>query len=175
MSNPLIAAVGGRVPQVDPAAFVAVNATVVGAVTLAAGSSVWYGAVLRGDAESIAVGPETNIQDNCTVHSDPDFPTVIGARVSVGHNAVLHGCTIEDDVLVGMNSTVLNGAHIGAGALIAAGAVVPQGMRVPPGVLVAGVPGRIRRELTEEERAGIKANGVGYRFLAQAHGEITPL
>ncbi|GCE00534.1 gamma carbonic anhydrase family protein [Embleya hyalina] len=175
MSNPLIAAVGGLVPQVDPTAFVAVNATVVGAVTLAAGSNVWYGAVLRGDAESIAVGPETNIQDNCTVHSDPDFPTVIGARVSVGHNAVLHGCTIEDDVLIGMNSTVLNGAHIGAGALIAAGAVVPQGMRVPPGVLVAGVPGRIRRELTEEERAGIKANGAGYLFLARAHGEIAPL
>ncbi|MFI6586234.1 gamma carbonic anhydrase family protein [Embleya sp. NPDC050493] len=173
MTNPLIAAVGGHEPQIDPAAFVAANATVVGAVTLAAGASIWYGAVLRGDAESIAVGPDTNIQDNCTVHSDPDFPTVIGARVSVGHNAVLHGCTIEDDVLVGMNSTVLNGAHIGAGALIAAGAVVPQGMRVPPGVLVAGVPGRIKRELTEDERAGIKANGAGYRFLARAHDEIT--
>ncbi|MFF7246920.1 gamma carbonic anhydrase family protein [Embleya sp. NPDC008237] len=173
MTNPLIAAVGGHEPQIDPAAFVAANATVVGAVSLAAGASIWYGAVLRGDAESIAVGPDTNIQDNCTVHSDPDFPTVIGARVSVGHNAVLHGCTIEDDVLVGMNSTVLNGAHIGAGALIAAGAVVPQGMRVPPGVLVAGVPGRIKRELTEDERAGIKANGAGYQFLARAHDEIT--
>lgn len=174
MTNPLIAAVGDREPQIDPGAFVALNATVVGAVTLAAGASVWYGAVLRGDAESIVVGPDTNVQDNCTVHSDPEFPTVIGARVSVGHNAVLHGCTIEDDVLVGMNSTVLNGAHIGAGALVAAGAVVQQGMRVPPGVLVAGVPATIKRELTEDERAGIKVNGAGYRFLAQAHGEITP-
>ncbi|MGW1991756.1 gamma carbonic anhydrase family protein [Embleya sp. NPDC001921] len=174
MTNPLIAAVGDREPQIDPGAFVALNATVIGAVTLAAGASVWYGAVLRGDAESIVVGPDTNIQDNCTVHSDPEFPTAIGARVSVGHNAVLHGCTIEDDVLVGMNSTVLNGAHIGAGALVAAGAVVPQGMRVPPGVLVAGVPAKIKRELTEDERAGIKVNGAGYLFLARAHGEITP-
>ncbi|WP_331766513.1 gamma carbonic anhydrase family protein [Embleya sp. NBC_00896] len=175
MPNPLIAAVANQVPQVDPAAFVAANAVVVGAVTLAAGSSVWYGAVLRGDADSITVGADTNIQDNCTVHSDLHFPTVIGERVSVGHNAVLHGCTVEDDVLVGMNATVLNGAHIGAGSLVAAGAVVTQGMRVPPGSLVAGVPAKVRRELTEDERSGIKANSTGYQFLAQAHAEITPV
>ncbi|MFD0273213.1 gamma carbonic anhydrase family protein [Kitasatospora sp. NPDC127111] len=175
MTEPLIAAVGGRVPAVDPTAFIAPNAVVVGAVTVAAGASVWYGAVIRGDAETIAVGAGSNIQDNCTLHADPGFPLVIGERISVGHNAVLHGCTIEDDVLVGMNSTVLNGARIGTGSLVAAGAVVPQGMEVPPGSLVAGVPAKVRRELTEEERAGIKSNGEGYRLLADGHRRIEPV
>ncbi|GAA2126712.1 gamma carbonic anhydrase family protein [Kitasatospora saccharophila] len=173
-AEPLIAAVGGLSPQVDPGAFVAPGAVVVGAVTVAAGASIWYGAVLRGDAERITVGPGTNVQDNCTVHADPTFPAVLGERISVGHNAVLHGCTIEDDVLVGMSATVLNGARIGAGSLVAAGAVVPQGMQVPPGSLVAGVPAKVKRELTEEERAGIRANGEGYRLLAAAHAKDVP-
>ncbi|MFD7451756.1 gamma carbonic anhydrase family protein [Kitasatospora sp. NPDC059827] len=172
MAEPLIATVGGKVPAVDPGAFLAPNAVVVGDVSVAAGASVWYGAVLRGDAESIAVGAGSNIQDNCTLHADPGFPLVVGERVSVGHNAVLHGCTVEDDVLVGMNATVLNGARIGGGSLVAAGAVVTQGMDVPPGSLVAGVPAKVRRELTEEERAGIKANGEGYLLLAEAHREV---
>ncbi|MEU6237064.1 gamma carbonic anhydrase family protein [Kitasatospora sp. NPDC047058] len=175
MAEPLIAAVGGRVPAVDPTAFVAPTAVVIGSVTVAAGASVWYGAVIRGDAEAITVGAGTNIQDNCTLHADPGFPLVIGERISVGHNAVLHGCTVEDDVLVGMNSTVLNGARIGTGSLVAAGAVVPQGMVVPPGSLVAGVPAKVRRELTEEERAGIRSNGEGYRLLADAHRGIEPV
>lgn len=174
MAEPLIAAVGGLHPQVDPDAFVAPGAVVVGAVTVAAGASVWYGAVLRGDAERISVGALTNIQDNCTVHADPSFPAVLGERVSVGHNAVLHGCTVEDDVLIGMSATVLNGARIGAGSLVAAGAVVPQGMQVPPGSLVAGVPAKVKRELTEEERAGIRANGEGYQLLAAAHARDVP-
>ncbi|MGW6916110.1 gamma carbonic anhydrase family protein [Kitasatospora sp. NPDC054939] len=175
MAEPLIASVAGRVPAVDPTAFVAPNAVVVGDVTVAAGAGIWYGAVLRGDAESITVGAGSNIQDNCTLHADPGFPLRVGERISVGHNAVLHGCTVEDDVLVGMNATVLNGAVIGSGSLIAAGAVVPQGMVVPPGSLVAGVPGKVRRELTEEEKAGIKANGEGYLLLADAHRGIEPL
>ncbi|MEV4616174.1 gamma carbonic anhydrase family protein [Kitasatospora sp. NPDC049258] len=174
MAEPLIVAVAGRTPEVDPAAFVAPNAVVVGSVTVAAGASIWYGAVLRGDAEAITVGPDTNIQDNCTVHSDPAFPAVLGARITVGHNAVLHGCVVEDDVLVGMSATVLNGARIGAGSLVAAGAVVPQGMQVPPGSLVAGVPAKVRRELTEEERSGIKANAEGYLLLAEAHRGTAP-
>ncbi|GAA2156996.1 gamma carbonic anhydrase family protein [Kitasatospora kazusensis] len=172
MAEPFIAAVAGRVPDVHPTAFVAPNAVVVGSVRLAERASVWYGAVLRGDAETIAVGPGSNIQDNCTLHSDPGFPLVVGERVTVGHNAVLHGCVIEDDVLVGMGAVVLNGARVGTGSLVAAGAVVPQGMQVPPGSLVAGVPGKVRRELTEEERAGIKANGEGYLMLARAHAEL---
>ncbi|MCU7825527.1 gamma carbonic anhydrase family protein [Kitasatospora sp. DSM 101779] len=169
MAEPLIAAVAGRVPAVDPSAFVAPNAVVVGAVTVAARAGIWYGAVLRGDAETITVGADTNIQDNCTLHADPGFPLRLGERISVGHNAVLHGCTVEDDVLVGMGATVLNGARIGAGSLIAAGAVVTQGSEVPPGSLVAGVPATVRRPLTDEERAGIRANAEGYLLLADAH------
>ncbi|MBO1416113.1 gamma carbonic anhydrase family protein [Streptomyces sp. FH025] len=172
MAEPLIATVGGKVPVVDPSAFLAPNAVVVGDVSVGAGASVWYGAVLRGDAESISVGAGSNIQDNCTLHADPGFPLVVGERISVGHNAVLHGCTVEDGSLVGMNATVLNGARIGAGSLVAAGAVVPQGMAVPPGSLVAGVPAKVRRELTAEERAGIEANGEGYLLLAEAHRAV---
>ncbi|MER8187370.1 gamma carbonic anhydrase family protein [Kitasatospora sp. NPDC094015] len=173
MAEPLIVTVAGRTPEVDPGAFVAPNAVLAGEVRLAAGASVWYGAVLRGDVELISIGPDTNVQDNCTVHSDSSFPAVLGARITVGHNAVLHGCVVEDDVLVGMGATVLNGARIGAGSLIAAGAVVPQGMQVPPGSLVAGVPAKVRRELTEEERGRVKANAEGYLVLAEAHRAAT--
>lgn len=173
--RPVIAGVGGREPKLDEDAYAAPTSVVVGAVTLEAGSSVWYGAVLRGDCDLITVGDGSNIQDNCTVHADPGFPTHIGAGVSVGHNAVLHGCTVEDEVLVGMSATVLNGARIGSGSLIAAHALVPQGMQVPPGSLVAGVPAKIKRELTDEEREGIKANAAMYRHLARTHrDEVTP-
>ncbi|MFC9324365.1 gamma carbonic anhydrase family protein [Kitasatospora sp. NPDC057015] len=175
MAEPLIAAVAGLTPALDPSVFVAPGAVVVGAVTVAADVSIWYGAVLRGDSGPITVGAGTNIQDNCTLHADPGFPLLLGERISVGHNAVLHGCTVEDDVLVGMGASVLNGARIGAGSLVAAGAVVPQGMVVPPGSLVAGVPAKVRRELREDERAGISANGEGYRLLADAHRGIEPL
>ncbi|MFI9823468.1 gamma carbonic anhydrase family protein [Streptomyces sp. NPDC052013] len=165
----LITGIGGREPKVDPGAFVAPTASVIGDVTLEAGASVWYGAVLRGDVESISVGADANVQDNCTVHADPGFPVRIGARVSVGHNAVVHGATVEDDCLVGMGATVLNGAVIGAGSLVAAQALVPQGMVVPPGSLVAGVPAKVRRELSEEERQGVTLNGTMYAELAKVH------
>ncbi|WP_335935451.1 gamma carbonic anhydrase family protein [Streptomyces sp. PTD5-9] len=165
----LVTGVGGREPEVDADAFTAPTSVVVGEVTLEAGSSVWYHAVLRADCGPIVVGAESNIQDNCSVHTDPGFPVTVGERVSVGHNAVLHGCTVEDDVLVGMGATVLNGARIGAGSLVAAQALVPQGMQVPPGSLVAGVPAKVRRQLTEEEREGIRFNAAGYVELAKAH------
>ncbi|WP_431964582.1 gamma carbonic anhydrase family protein [Actinacidiphila sp. bgisy160] len=165
----LIADVAGRTPRLDPAAFTAPTSVVLGDVTMAAGASVWYHAVLRGDCESISVGAGSNIQDNSTVHADPGFPAVIGAGVTVGHNAVLHGCVVEDDVLVGMGATVLNGAHIGTGSLVAAGALVPQGMRVPPGSLVAGVPAKVRRGLTSEEREMVRINAEHYVGLADAH------
>ncbi|MEV8592143.1 gamma carbonic anhydrase family protein [Streptomyces sp. NPDC052012] len=167
----LITGIGGREPKVDPGAFVAPTASVIGDVTLEAGASVWYGAVLRGDVESISVGADANVQDNCTVHADPGFPVRIGARVSVGHNAVVHGATVEDDCLVGMGATVLNGAVIGAGSLVAAQALVPQGMVVPPGSLVAGVPAKVRRELSEEERQGVTLNGTMYAELGKLHRE----
>ncbi|MEU2164806.1 gamma carbonic anhydrase family protein [Streptomyces chengbuensis] len=165
----LISGVGGKEPQISPEAFTAPTSVVIGEVTMAAGASVWYHTVLRADCGPIVLGADSNVQDNCTVHVDPGFPVTVGERVSVGHNAVLHGCTVEDDVLVGMGATVLNGAHIGAGSLVAAQALVPQGMRVPPGSLVAGVPAKVKRELTDEEREGIKLNAAMYLELVKSH------
>ncbi|MFE6281511.1 gamma carbonic anhydrase family protein [Streptomyces sp. NPDC057877] len=165
----LITGIGGKEPKVDAEAFVAPTASVIGDVTLHAGASVWYGAVLRGDVERISVGANSNVQDNCTLHADPGFPVTVGERVSIGHNAVVHGATVEDDCLIGMGATVLNGAVIGAGSLVAAQALVPQGMRVPPGSLVAGVPAKVKRELTEEEREGVSLNGTMYAALAGEH------
>ncbi|MFF1418088.1 gamma carbonic anhydrase family protein [Streptomyces sp. NPDC058280] len=167
----LIRGVGGKEPRIDPTAFTAPTSVVVGEVTVAAGASVWYQSVLRADCGAIVLGADSNVQDNCTLHSDPGCPLTVGARVSVGHNAVLHGCTVEDEVLIGMGATVLNGAHIGAGSLVAAQSLVPQGMRVPPGSLVAGVPAKVKRELTEVERAGIRLNAAVYLDLAKAHRE----
>lgn len=165
----LITGIGDREPKVDEGAFVAPTSTVIGDVTLEAGASVWYGAVLRGDVERISVGADSNIQDNCTLHADPGFPVTIGERVSVGHNAVVHGATVEDDCLIGMGATVLNGAVIGTGSLVAAQALVPQGMQIPPGSLVAGVPAKVRRQLTEEEQQGVTLNGTHYAHLAKVH------
>lgn len=163
-----------KTPTIDDSAWIAPGATVIGDVKLGAEVGIWYGAVVRGDIESIAVGARSNIQDNCSLHADPGSPLRIGERVSVGHNATLHGCSIGEDVLVGMGSRVLNGAVIGEGSLIAAGAVVPEGMQVPAGSLVAGVPAKVRRELSDEERAGIQLNGSVYVDLAATHaaGEL---
>ncbi|QIY94437.1 gamma carbonic anhydrase family protein [Streptomyces sp. S1D4-11] len=165
----LIMGIGGKDPRVDPEAFTAPMSVVIGDVTLHAGASVWYGAVLRADFGPIVIGADSNIQDNCTLHVDPGFPITVGERVSVGHNAVLHGATVEDDCLIGMGATVLNGAVIGAGSLVAAQALVPQGMQVPPGSLVAGVPAKVKRPLTEEERQGLTLNGTFYADLAKTH------
>ncbi|MER6272979.1 gamma carbonic anhydrase family protein [Streptomyces sp900105755] len=165
----LIVAIGGREPKVGADVFVAPTASVIGDVTLEAGASVWYGAVVRGDVERITVGAQSNVQDNVTLHADPGFPVSVGERVSIGHNAVVHGATVEDDCLIGMGATVLNGAVIGAGSLVAAQALVPQGMVVPPGSLVAGVPAKVRRELSREEREGVALNGTFYAELAAAH------
>lgn len=167
----LIAGVGGKDPKVDPEAFTAPTSVLLGGVTLRPGASVWYGAVLRAEFEPIVVGAGSNVQDNCTLHVDLGFPISIGERVSIGHNAVVHGATVEDDCLIGMGATVLNGAVIGAGSLVAAQALVPQGMRVPPGSLVAGVPAKVKRELTKEEREGIALNAAVYVELAQTHRE----
>src|SRR4051794_19176750 len=168
----LIVGIGGKEPRIDSEAFVAPTASVIGDVSLHSGTSVWYGAVLRGDVEGIEVGAHSNVQDNCTLHADPGFPVTVGERVSIGHNAVVHGATVEDDCLIGMGATVLNGAVIGAGSLVAAQALVPQGMRGPPGSLVAGVPAKGRRELRAEERQGVTLNGTLYADLAKAHREV---
>ncbi|WP_374009378.1 gamma carbonic anhydrase family protein [Leifsonia sp. LS-T14] len=166
---------GGRSPQLSAEAWVAPGATVVGDVTLEAGASVWYGAVVRADNAPIRVGRDSNIQDNVSAHVDPEFPLTVGARVSVGHNAVLHGCTIEDDVLVGMSATIMNGAHVGSGSLIAAGALVTQGTVIPPRSLVAGVPAKVRREVTDDEFAGIARNAAVYLSKTAEHRQATPL
>ena len=169
--------VANATPSVDVSAWVAADATLVGAVTVGPRSSVFYGCVVRADADAITIGARTNIQDGCVVHADPDLPVVIGSGVSVGHRAVLHGCTVEDDVLIGMGAIVLNGAHVGTGSLIAAGAVVLEGTRIPANSLVAGVPAKVRRETTEGERAGIVNNAVDYLeyALTNAQGEAATL
>mgnify|MGYP005819487127 CR=1 FL=1 len=169
MPEPLILSIAGHTPQRDPGSWVAPNATLVGQVVLADAASVWYGAILRAEAESIEIGAGSNIQDGVTIHVDPGFPVSVGAGVTVGHNAVLHGCTIEDDCLIGMGAVVLNGATIGAGSLIAAGAVVSQGAVIPPGHMVAGVPAKVRRELGDDERAGIRTNALLYQELVKVH------
>ncbi|MFF4548805.1 gamma carbonic anhydrase family protein [Streptomyces sp. NPDC001435] len=168
----LIVGMGGKDPEIDPEAFVAPTACVIGDVVLDRGASVWYGAVVRGDTERITVGASANVQDNVTLHADPGFPVTVGERVSIGHNAVVHGATVGDDCLIGMGATVLNGAVIGAGSLVAAQALVPQGMVVPPGSLVAGVPAKVKRELTAEEREGVTLNGTLYADLAKAHQNV---
>lgn len=165
----LIVPLPGSTPSVPASAWVAPNATLVGAVTLAENSSVFYGAVLRADVDSITLGTGSNIQDNVVVHCDSGKPTIIGANVSVGHAAVLHGCTVEDGSLIGMGATVLGNAVIGAGSLVAAGAVVLEGTIVPPGSLVAGVPAKVRRELTVEERTGIRENAERYLAYREVH------
>ena len=169
----LILAFNGHTPQIDAAAFVAPNATLIGQVSVDADASVFYGAVLRADTDAIFIGAGSNIQDNVSVHCDAGLPMTLGARVSVGHSAVLHGCTIEDDCLIGMGATVLNGALIGAGSLVAAGAVVLEGTVVPPGSLVAGVPARVRRQLSDDERAGVTANAVHYVALSAQHAAMS--
>ncbi|MER5528704.1 gamma carbonic anhydrase family protein [Streptomyces sp. NPDC002677] len=165
----LIVGIGGREPKIEDDVFVAPTASVIGDVTLKAGASVWYGAVVRGDVEKITVGAQANVQDNVTLHADPGFPVSVGERVSIGHNAVVHGATVGDDCLIGMGATVLNGAVIGAGSLVAAQALVPQGMVVPAGSLVAGVPAKVKRSLSEEELQGVTLNGTLYAELAKAH------
>ena len=136
---------------------------------LAARVSVWYSATLRAEAEPIEIGVGTNVQDGVTIHVDPEYPVSVGAGVSIGHNAVLHGCTVEDGALIGMGAIVLNGAVIGTGSLVAAGAVIPQGVVIPPRSLVAGVPGRVRRELSDTEIAGNGTNAVVYERLMELH------
>jgi len=169
-----ILSVSGRTPDIDPTAFVAAGARIIGAVTLAEGASVWYNAVLRGDSDSISVGEGSNLQDNVTVHVDAGHPVQIGRDVSVGHNAVVHGCTIGDGSLIGMGSVVLSGAVIGEGCLVAGGAVVLEGSVIPSGSLVAGVPAKVRRELTDDERAGIQRNAGTYRAHLGAHAAAEP-
>ena len=156
-------------PKVAEDAFIAPTACVVGDVEFGPRSSLWYGAVARGDTSSITIGADSNIQDCSTLHSDPHFPLTIGDRVSVGHSVVLHGATVHDDVLIGMGAVVMNGCDIGSWSIVAAGAVLTQGTVVPEGSLVAGVPAKVLREATEKDRAQIAANATSYTDRLDVH------
>lgn len=160
-------------PIADASAWTAPTSTVVGRVRLHADSSVWYGAVLRAEHEPIIIGSGTNVQDGVVAHTDPDFPLTVGKDVSIGHNAVLHGCTIGDGSLIGMGAVVMNGAVIGNQCLIAAGALVPEGVQIPAHSLVAGVPAKIRRKLRDDEIDHCIRNAGQYRELAKQHREAS--
>ncbi|MCS3441365.1 gamma carbonic anhydrase family protein [Microbacterium phyllosphaerae] len=170
-----VLALPGKTPSIAEDTFVADGARIIGEVSLAAGASVWYNAVLRGDSAAIVIGEASNVQDNVSLHVDAGHPVVVGAKVSIGHNAVVHGCTIGDGSLVGMGAVILSGAVIGAGCLIAGGAVVLGGTEVPDGSLVAGVPAKVRRMLSDEERAGLIANADIYLGHLRTHAEATPI
>lgn len=157
-----------RTPRIHPEARIAANATLVGKVSVGPAASIWYGAVLRGDECSIRLGAGSNVQDQAVVHGDPDFPTVIGRDVTVGHGAILHGCTIEDGCLIGMGAILLNGCVIGAGSLIAAGALVTQNTVIPPGSLVMGSPAKAVRPLRPEEQESLPHSAQLYRELSAA-------
>jgi carbonic anhydrase/acetyltransferase-like protein (isoleucine patch superfamily) len=150
-------------------AFIASTAAVMGDVTLGAESSVWYGAVLRGDMAPIVIGAQTNIQDGGVVHVDEGVPCIVGNRVGVGHRVILHGCTVADDCLIAMGSILLNGVSVGPGSVVAAGAVVPEGMQVPPGSLVMGVPARIVRSVDAALANRAAATWKHYVEEARAH------
>ena len=152
----------GREPRIPDSAHVLPNVVIAGDVHLGERVGIYPGASLRAEEEQIAIGDDSNVQDSCSLHVDAGSPLTIGARVSIGHNAVVHGCTVEDDVLIGMHATVMNGAVVGSGSLIAAGALVTEGMVVPPNSLVAGVPGKVRRETTDAERDAIARNASAY-------------
>ena len=154
---------------IHPTAFVAPGAAIMGEVTVGADASVWYGAVLRGDMAPIVIGSQTNLQDGTIVHVDEGFPCTVGRRVGVGHRVILHGCTVEDECLIGMGAILLNGVRIGTGSVVAAGAVIPEGMQVPPRSLVMGVPGRIVRTVDAALAERIAFTWAHYVEQARAH------
>jgi len=167
-----ILTVDGFTPDIHPEAFVADGATVAGQVRLAAGVSVWFGCVLRSERSTISVGRDTNLQDLTVIHTDEGFPATIGDRVTVGHRAIIHGCTIDDDALIGMGAIILNGAHVGAGSVVGAGAVVREGQQVPAGTLAIGVPAKVREaELPPVPRRNV----AGYLALAELYRDATDL
>ena len=147
------------------------GAQVIGDVELGEDVSIWHGAVLRGDTDSITIGDNSNVQDNCVVHCTKGFPVVVKKNVSVGHGAVIHGCTLEDNVLIGMNATVLNGAHIGKNSIVGAGAVVSEGKEFPERSLILGVPAKVVKELSDEQVQSIQDNADNYVKLSKQYKE----
>lgn len=163
----MIYALDGVAPEIDPSAWVAPDANLIGRVVLDAGASVWFGVTVRGDNEEIRVGRGSNVQENCVLHTDIGFPLVIGPDCTIGHKAMLHGCIIGEGTLIGMGATILNGARIGKGCLIGACALVTEGKEIPDGSLVMGTPGKVIRTLDAEARARLLASAAGYRANAR--------
>ncbi len=162
----------GKTPIIGADVFIAPTAVVIGDVTIGDGSSIWYGTVLRGDMAPIRIGALTNIQDLTMVHTDYGHPAIVGDRVSVGHRAVVHGCRVEDEALVGIGAVVLNGAVVGKGSVVAAGSVVREGQQVPPGVLVAGIPAAVKREISDESAELFRLPYQNYIALAKTHRNL---
>ncbi len=158
--------------QIHPSVFLAQGAVVVGDVTLHAQSGVWFNATLRGDVEAIVLGPRSNIQEGCILHADPGFPAVIGADVTVGHGAVVHGARVGDNCIIGIRAVLLNGAVIGENSIVGAGALVTEGKVFPPGSLILGMPARVVRALTDEEIAGNRLSAARYVERAAAFGGV---
>ena len=164
-----VRSLGDRAPQIDATAYIADGAQLIGDVVLGSGASVWFNAVLRGDTERISVGAGSNVQDGAILHADPGFPCTVGTGVVTGHGAILHGCQIGDDCLIGMGAVVLNGAKIGPGSIVAAGAVVPEGKEFPPRTLIMGVPAKVVREATTQDLEQIAAGARHYQERARLH------
>jgi carbonic anhydrase/acetyltransferase-like protein (isoleucine patch superfamily) len=158
-----------RADQCHPTAFIAPGAMVLGDVTIGEESSVWFNAVVRGDCERIVIGRQTNVQDGCVLHADPGLPCTLGDRVTLGHGAIVHGATVEDDVMIGMRAVVMNGAKIGRGSIVAVGAIVLEEMHVPPGSVVMGTPAVVKREVTERDTARIQHAAEHYVEAAKAY------
>ena len=159
----MIYALDGIRPEIHPDTWVAPGAHVIGRVVLEEGASIWFGATLRGDNEEIRIGAGSNVQENCVFHTDMGYPLSVGRDCTIGHKAMLHGCTIGDGSLVGMGATILNGAVIGAGCLIGAGALIPEGKVIPDGSLVMGMPGKVVRDLDAAAQARLLASAAHYR------------
>lgn len=160
--------------SVAPSAFIAPNATVVGDVTIGEESSVWFGAVVRGDVERIEIGSQTNIQDLCVLHADQGFPCILGDRVTIGHAAIVHGASVGNDVLIGMRSVVMNGAEIGSGSIIGVGAVVTEGAKIPPHSIVLGIPGKVKRAANDADQALIHHAAAHYVAAAKSYAQSKP-
>jgi carbonic anhydrase/acetyltransferase-like protein (isoleucine patch superfamily) len=165
----------GKRPHLGRNVFIAATATIIGDVEIHDGASIWYGTVLRGDNDRIVIGRDSNIQDNCTIHTDVGFPALIGARVTVGHNAIVHGCTLDDECLVAINAVILNGAHVRQGSVVAAGSLVREGQVVGPDQLVAGTPAEPKKTLPPESRQMILEPVEDYRQLSARHRRLTTL
>ncbi len=162
----------GHKPKIGKNVFIALTATVIGNVEIKDGASIWYGTVLRGDRAAITVGKNSNIQDNCTVHSDPGKPAIIGDNVTVGHNAVIHACIIEDECIIGINAVVLTNAHVKIGSVVAAGSVVKQNQTVGPYHLMTGIPATLKKELSKVSVEQHRETAESYSKLALEHEAI---